>query len=157
MPYQNINASLSEEDRESIVQAIKTIESKMPFLISLAAEERQKLYKLGDRRLSFARTSLNAARSNPDILPKSFDLESFTQDYQLASDLNEILLLLRQLTEKVEDTTMAVGSGAMTSSLEFYDYAKTAAKRTPGLKSIVEQLGSLFKVSNNRTEPVDSE
>ncbi|NJK35918.1 MAG: hypothetical protein HC919_13815 [Oscillatoriales cyanobacterium SM2_2_1] len=50
----------------------------------------------------------------------------------------ELLMMLRQLTEKVEDTVIAAGSEVQT-------YAKTAAKRTPGLKGIVEQLGEAFK------------
>ena len=54
-------------------------------------------------------------------------------------------MLLNQLTEQVDDTLMAVSSEAMSSSLTVYDYVKTAAKKTPGLKAIAEQLGSLFK------------
>lgn len=40
---------------------------------------------------------------------------------------------------------MAVGSEAMGSSLTVYDYVKTSAKKTPGLKTLAEQLGERFE------------
>jgi hypothetical protein len=57
---------------------------------------------------------------------------------------------MQQLTEQVDDTLMAVGSEAMTSSLTVYDYVKTASKRTPGLKTVAEQLGERFKAIKGR-------
>lgn len=67
------------------------------------------------------------------------------RDYQLTSTLTEILFGLQQLTEKVDDTLMAVSSEAMSNSLMIYDYVKTAARKTPGLKTVSEQLGERFK------------
>ncbi|MEH2201317.1 hypothetical protein [Nostoc sp.] len=145
MAYQNITASLSPEDVQEIKAAFATIQAKMPFLVTLSAEERRNLFKMGDKRLAFVNTSLIAAQSNKDILPASFDVEEFVRDYQLAATLTEVLIGLRQLTEQVDDTLMAVGSEAMGSSLTVYDYVKTAAKKTPGLKSLAEQLGERFK------------
>ncbi len=63
----------------------------------------------------------------------------------------EIEMLLNQLSEQVDDTLLAVGSEAMTSSLTVYDYVKTAAKKTPGLKGIAEQLGTLLRAMKSRT------
>ena len=145
MSYQDLNVTLSDADRQAIKQAIATIQQKLPFLITLSADERKRLYKLGDKRLAFVQNSLNVAQSNRNILPASFDLDGFSNDYQLSADLTELLMLLNQLTEQVDDTLMAVSSEAMSSSLTVYDYVKTAAKKTPGLKAIAEQLGSLFK------------
>lgn len=145
MPYQNITATLKEADIQEIKAALETIQQKLPFLITLSVEERRKLYKMGDKSLTFVNNSLTAAQSNRDILPASFDLEEFLRDYQLAATLTELLLGLRQVTEQVDDTLMAVGSEAMTSSLTVYDYVKTAAKKTPGLKTLAEQLGERFK------------
>jgi hypothetical protein len=62
--------------------------------------------------------------------------------------------VLQQLTEKVDDTLMAVGNEAMTSSLSVYDYVKTAAKREPGLKGVADQLGERFKKVRRRAQPM---
>jgi hypothetical protein len=51
----------------------------------------------------------------------------------------------------VDDTLMAVSSEAMTSSLTVYDYVKTAAKKTPGLKTLAEQLGERFKAIKTKS------
>jgi hypothetical protein len=150
VPYQDINATLSEADLQDIKQALSIIQQKLPFLITLSAEERKRLYKMGDKRLSFVQNSLNAAQSNRNILPASFDLDGFTNDYRLATNLSELLMLMHQLTEQVDDTLLAVGSEAMSSSLTVYDYVKTAAKKTPGLKVISEQLGTLFKAIKSK-------
>ncbi|MEQ8757893.1 MAG: hypothetical protein RID09_30855 [Coleofasciculus sp. G1-WW12-02] len=87
MPYQNISATLSDEDKEAIKAAIKTIEEKLSFLVNLSVEERRKLFKMGDKSLGFVQNSLNIAQSNPDILPNSFDFNEFVQDYKQAGRL----------------------------------------------------------------------
>ncbi|BAT56061.1 hypothetical protein NOS3756_50610 [Nostoc sp. NIES-3756] len=150
MTYQNITASLSAEDVKEIKAAMATIQAKLPFLVTLSVEERRKLFKMGDKSLAFVNNSLTAAQSNRDILPASFDVEEFVRDYQLATTLTEVLIGLRQLTEQVDDTLLAVGSEAMGSSLTVYDYVKTAAKKTPGLKTLAVQLGERFKAIKNK-------
>ncbi|OUL34487.1 hypothetical protein BV372_13885 [Nostoc sp. T09] len=156
MPYQNITASLTPEDIQEIKAALQTIQKKLPFLVTLSVEERRKLFKMGDKSLAFVNNSLTAAQSNRDILPASFDVEEFMRDYQLAATLTELLTGLRQVTEQVDDTLLAVGSEAMSSSLTVYDYVKTAAKKTPGLKTIAEQLGERFKAMKNKPVKVAS-
>ncbi|MEH1823196.1 MAG: hypothetical protein V7L31_29675 [Nostoc sp.] len=150
MAYQNITGSLTPADIQEIKAAFATIQAKLPFLVTLSVEERRKLFKMGDKSLAFVNTSLTAAQSNRDILPASFDVDEFVRDYQLAVTLSELLIGLRQLTEQVDDTLMAVGSETMSSSLTVYDYVKTAAKKTPGLKTIAEQLGERFKAIKNK-------
>ncbi|MBW4450383.1 MAG: hypothetical protein KME38_27035 [Spirirestis rafaelensis WJT71-NPBG6] len=146
MAYQNVNASISPQDIQEIKAALQTVQKKLPFLITLTTEERRKLVKMGDKSLAFVNNSVAAAQSNRDILPASFDVEELVRDYQLVSTLTELLTSMRQLTEQVDDTLLAVGSDAMTSSV------KTAAKKTPGLKTIAEQLGERFKaISKSKT------
>ena len=157
MAYQNIKATLTDKDIQEIKAALQKIQEKLPFLITLSVEERRKLFKMGDKSLAFVNNSLTAAQSNREILPASFDIDEFVQDYQLASTLTELLLGLRQLSEQVDDTLMAVGSEAMSSSLTVYDYVKTAAKKTPGLKTLAQQLGERFKAIRNKTSNATSE
>jgi hypothetical protein len=145
MAYQNIAASLSPQDIQEIKAALQTVQQKMPFLITLSTEERRKLVKMGDKSLAFVNNSITAAQSNREILPATFDVDELVRDYQLAATLTELLISMQQLTEQVDDTLMAVGSEAMTSSLTVYDYVKTASKKTPGLKAVAEQLGERFK------------
>ena len=150
MSYQNIAAALSPQDIQEIKAALQTVQKKLPFLITLSTEERRKLVKMGDKSLAFVNNSVTAAQSNREILPATFDVEELVQDYQLAAALTELLISIQQLSEQVDDTLMAVGSEAMTSSLTVYDYVKTASKKTPGLKTVAEQLGERFKAIKGR-------
>jgi len=150
MAYQNIAAALSPQDIQEIKAALQTVQQKMPFLVTLSTEERRKLVKMGDKSLAFVNNSVTAAQSNREILPATFDVEELVRDYQLATVLTELLISVQQLAEQVDDTLMAVGSEAMTSSLTVYDYVKTASKKTPGLKTVAEQLGERFKAIKGR-------
>ncbi|MEH2070499.1 MAG: hypothetical protein V7K47_20455 [Nostoc sp.] len=150
MAYQNITASLSPQDIQEIKAALHKVQQKLPFLVTLSPEERRKLVKMGDKSLAFVNNSVTAAQSNREILPATFDVEELVQDYQLAAALTELLISIQQLSEQVDDTLMAVGSEAMTSSLTVYDYVKTASKKTPGLKTVAEQLGERFKAIKGR-------
>ncbi|MEH1801502.1 MAG: hypothetical protein V7L13_20460 [Nostoc sp.] len=49
MPYQNITASLTPADIQEIKAAFAIIQAKMPFLVTLSAEERRNLFKMGDK------------------------------------------------------------------------------------------------------------
>ncbi|QIR36353.1 hypothetical protein HCG51_06005 [Tolypothrix sp. PCC 7910] len=157
MVYQNITGSLSPQDIQEIKASLQTIQQKLPFLITLSNEERRRLLKMGDKSLAFVNNSVTAAQSNRDILPASFDVEELVRDYQLATALTELLTSIRQLNEQVDDTLLAVGSEAMTSSLTVYDYVKTAAKKTPGLKTVAEQLGERFKAIKSKSAKVTSD
>ncbi len=145
MAYHNISAQLSDKDMADIKAAIATLEAKLPFLVNLTAIERRNLYKMGDKSLAFVNNSVIAAQHNQTILPEAFDLPEFERDFALAQHLNEIHAQLQQITEKVDDTLVAVGSEAMRSGLSVYDYVKAAAKHQPGLKALAEQLGERFK------------
>ncbi|MEH2363181.1 hypothetical protein [Nostoc sp.] len=145
MSYQNMAAALTPQDIQEIKVALQTVQKKLPFLITLSTQERRKLVKMGDKSLAFVNNSVTAAQSNREILPATFDVEELVRDYQLATALTELLISMQQITEQVDDTLMAVGSEAMTGSLTVYDYVKTASKKTPGLKTVAEQLGERFK------------
>jgi hypothetical protein len=155
MPYQNISATLSDENLTNIKTAITIIQENMPFLITLTVEERRKRFKMGDKSLAFVSNSMNVTQNNPEVVPSSFNVDEFAKDYHLTVALTEVLGLLEQLTEKVDDTLMAVGSESMASSLLIYDYVKTAAKHSPGLKSVADQLGERFKSMGNRRPKSD--
>ncbi|PSB23913.1 hypothetical protein [Stenomitos frigidus] len=156
MPYENISATLTPEKLQEIKAAIATIHTNMPFLVSLTPDERRKRVKMGDRSLAFVNNSLNVTQNNAEVVPASFNIAEFNRDYQLAVALTEVLNLLEQLTEKVDDTLMAVGSESMASSLLVYDYVKTAAKHAPGLKSVADQLGERFKAMGKRHAKAES-
>ena len=145
MSYQNISASLSQADLDAIKAALETINQKLPFLVNLDNTDIKSLFKLGSKSADFVEDAAKAASNFPQILPLSFDQDEYKKDTSLFKSLSEIKLLTDSLAEKITDTTMAVGSEAMTASLEVYAYVQTASDRTPGLKTVAEKLKERFK------------
>lgn len=150
MSYQNISFALAQADLDAIKTAIATINSKLPFLITLDGEERKSLVKLGTKSADFVQDASSASVNFPNILPASFDKVEYGKDTALFRSLSEIKLLVDSLREKLDNTYMAVGSEAMIASLEVYAYVQTAQDRTPGLKSVAEKLKDRFRAQGIR-------
>lgn len=138
-----ISATLSQTDRDEILVAIKTIREKMPFLISLSAEESKSLAQIGDKRRAFVAAALALAEHNQNFLPRSFEVEEMRKDVELFNALESILLPLTQLTELIDGTVKVAGSEAYASALAVYQYAK-AGGVAEGLESAVDDLGKRF-------------
>ena len=145
MPYQPITATVAPADVTAIKAAIATIQQKLPFLISLTDAERKSLPKAGPNSLSFVEHAQTAADNNPTILPGSFNAANFDSHVSLFATLTDINTSIAQLASSVDDTRMAVGSEAMNEARSVYEYVKSAAKNTPGLKPVADQLGERFQ------------
>ena len=150
----NFTAELSAADLAKIKTALTTIRQLLPFLLTLSKRDRRKLFKMGDKSLAFVQNSLQAARNNPDILPGSFDAEKMEKDVDIVVILTELNQLIAQLHSDTDDTLMAFGSQAINQGTDVYTYAKAAAKTQPGLKTVVEQLGTRF-VKKARKKSLD--
>ncbi|MBI3416607.1 MAG: hypothetical protein HY043_15045 [Verrucomicrobia bacterium] len=150
MPYQNISAALSQEDKDAIRESLDTIRAKLSFLITLTTDERKQQKKMGPKSRGYLDNCLAAAVNNPNIIPPDFNVGEFGKDVKLWGDLEECLTGVQQLASEIEDTQMGVGNEALTAGNEVYAIVKNAAKRSPGLKPIAEQLGAQFAGQGNR-------
>lgn len=148
MPYQNINATLSAADLQAIKDAFSTILQKLPFLVNLTAEERKATFKTGPDRVSFVQNTATAADSHPEIFPASFNVQEFKNDVALFNTLTELSTQAASVASQIDDTRLAVGGEAMRQATAVYNYVKEAAKTTPGLKPLADQLGQHFQKAN---------
>jgi hypothetical protein len=153
MPYQNIDASLSAADIQTIKDAFAAVLTRLTFLINLTADERKGLFKTGPDRLSFVKNAVTGAVANPGIFPASFDMGGFQRDVALFDDLTEIGTLADSVASQIDDTRLAVGGEAMKEAIQVYNYVKEAAKTTPGLKPLADQLGEQFQRANKPKTP----
>jgi hypothetical protein len=153
MPDNRISASLSQADRQAVLDALNTIRTKLPFLIDLSPEERRTLPRMGDKSRGFVAQALEVAEQNPDILPRSFDVSEMRKDVELLSALSPVLAALAQLNELVDDTYMAVGSEAYAAALLVYQFARAAGKGS-ALDSALDALGQRF-ARKSRSAPAD--
>jgi hypothetical protein len=143
MPNNRITATLSTADTTAVMDAINTIRTKLPFLLDLSKEERHALPKMGDKSRAFVQRALEIATQNPNILPRSFDIEEMRRDVELANALQPVMVALSQLQELVDDTSLQVGSEAYTAALMVYQYAR-AAGQGAALDGLLDDLGQRF-------------
>ena len=141
----NINATLTAANVQAIKDAFASVAANLPFLVTLSPDERKSLFKAGPDSVSFINNSLSAAQNHTDIFPNSFDTSAFQKDVDLFSILTELQTLADSLSSKIDDTRLAVGGESMQQATQVYEYVKTAAKTTPGLKPVAEQLGERFQ------------
>ena len=153
MSYQNINAQVTDADAQAIKDSVAAIRAKLPFLVSLTPDERKSIFKTGATSLSFVQNSLQAAKNNPGILPGSFDTAGFESDVKLLAVLSDLGSIVDQLASQIDDTRVAVGGEAMNEATQVYNYVKTAAKTTPGLKPVADQVGERFQRASAPQKP----
>ena len=139
----SISATLSQADRDAVMEAVATIKAKLPFLTGLSAEECKALPKMGDKSRAFVSKALEVATQNPDFLPRSFDLNEMRKDVQLFESIYPIVVALTQLSELLDDTLLAVGSEAYAAALQVYSYAKASGQGS-GLDAVVGEMGQRF-------------
>lgn len=123
-----IKGELSAEQQQALLQAITDIQAKLPFLIDLTAEDRRNLPKMGDKSRAFVDQGLALASQNEGILPRNFDLDEYRRDVTLVRQLEPVIMAMRQLMSRLDDTYLAVGSDAYSQTLIVYQAAKLAGK-----------------------------
>jgi hypothetical protein len=138
-----ITATLSEADRQAVLEAFQTIMSKLPFLVSLTPEERRELPKMGDKSVAFVRKSVEMAQEGSDYLPGAFDAAEFKSDLAIYDALLPVLQKSTKLHEMLEDTTTVLGSDLYVAALDHYAAAKRNGS-TGGLDELMSVLGQRF-------------
>jgi hypothetical protein len=126
-------------------QITAVIQALAPYAVALTPQERQALFKMGDKSLAFVEKAHDYALDNPALFPGYLDMAAFNADFSDAHGLWNVLTLVKQLEEAIEDTVTAAGSEAFHAALAFYHNAQAAAKDDiPGAKAIVEDLKARF-------------
>jgi hypothetical protein len=155
MPVNRVNATVTPAQIEAVQGAFKIIYENLPFLIDLKPVERQGMAKFGEKNRSFVSKAAAIAAQNPDILPRSLNLNEMTADASIVEDLYPLIATATNLLGKLEDTYFAAGSEAYTAALVVYQYAKTANVATGVLEDALNDLGHRF-VKHPKTTPPDT-
>ena len=152
-----IDAVLTVENRDRILEKIAEIKTLLPFLTDLSPEDRRILPNMGDKSRAFVSDSLLLAEHDDQYLPRSFDVPEFRRDVELAGGLHPISVALSQLSELVDDTYTQVGSEAYTAALVVYQSAKRNGKGE-GLDDLLDALGERFaRKSKEKDEETPSD
>jgi len=145
-----ISVTMDEYVFEQVKGAFLTINEHMPFLIGLKAEERQTMPKMNVANKQFVYDALMAMKNNKDLFPPYLNPVELNKDYILYTQLDELVALSQQLTEKLRDTQILAGSEAFVSALSVYKLVTTAAQAgMPGADTVYDQLAERFAGQGN--------
>lgn len=138
-----IDAVLTDENLEKVLQLFDNIEELMPFLIDLTIEERRSVPKMGEINQPVTENMLRLAQQDDSFLPRSFEVAEMAKDVELNRKVRQIHLKARRLFELIDDTLMAVGSDAFGAALLVYGAAKKNG-RGEGLDEMLAAFGQRF-------------
>lgn len=117
-----------------------------PYLQGLTSEERQKLFKMGDKTVATVEKTQEYVITNPQFIPTYMDQDEFKKDVTVVSQLKAVVNLSTQLATDADDTMMLAGSEALQNALLYYGQIKEAhLKGIPTAKPIYEDLSERFK------------
>jgi hypothetical protein len=140
MPYQNINATLDNNDLIAHIKNIQVIKDSLPFLVNLTPKERQAGI-LGQNKLAFVNAAYDYATNYPTLVPAALNATNWASDIALLAQLTQLMQAVSVLQDALKDTTLALRIESQTAALQFYQYAKIAAQgQVPGVDVIVDDL-----------------
>jgi hypothetical protein len=138
-----VDIDLSADDLTAIDAALTALEAGFSRLLALTPDQRQQLTKMGDKSEAFCRKADAVFGENLPILPANFDLPAYRRDLVLLDALRPRLARLSKLSQRGEDTRMAVSSDLMSNALEGYAVLKVTGKGQ-GLDELRKMLATRF-------------
>ncbi|MFP4344940.1 MAG: hypothetical protein ACLFU8_09625 [Anaerolineales bacterium] len=144
MVVNRVDATLSKADQQAILDAIRSIRERLPFLTELTTGERQALPRMGEKSRAFVDKALELAREDPDLLPEDFDVEGMERDLELYDALQPLIFSVMQLQDLMFDTSIAVSGDVYSAALAVHEQAKEVGQ-AEALDEIVAEMEDRFQ------------
>jgi hypothetical protein len=140
-----ISAVLSDEDVAAVQGALATIRGVLPFLVTLAAQDRQALPRLGPKSVGFDEKCVTYMANRAQFVPGFVDLAEVQKDRALRTQLQRFAAELQTLAASVDDTLQLVSSEVWMADLAYYQSAREAAHRgREGAQDVYDDLRQRF-------------
>lgn len=150
-----ISLDLSDAQLSIALDALTALEGALSGLISLDADERRRLTKMGQKSEVFCRQALSVLAQNSQIVPPSLNLREAQADLGALDRLRPVLDRLQRLAERGSDTEMALGSDVMDVALEGYGLLKVSGKNQ-GLDGLRKELSSRWAKTRRAAVPAEA-
>ena len=147
-----VSLEFSASQLEAVDAALAALEKNLAELVSLTAEQRRKALKMGDGSEVFCRQTELVLRQNAGMVPADFELAEFQQDIATLDALRPRLQRLRALTDRADDTELALGSDILSASLDGYALTKVIGQGT-GLDTLKAAMKT--RLARKSRKPAD--
>ena len=131
---------------DTVLQNLQDCKTALaPYLQGLTKQERQSLFKMGDKTVATVQKTKSYVETNPEFVPGYMNKVEFLKDETVVTQLDPIANLARQITSDADDTVMLCGSEALQEAMLYYGQVKEAAsKGIATAKPIYEDLSQRF-------------
>lgn len=150
-----ISIAIPQEILTEVNQKLQDCRSLLaPYLQGLTAEQKQEIFKMGDKTVATVQKVKSYTETNPEFIPAYMNTEEFRKDEAVVTNLEPLGNLAAQLASDIKDTVMLAGSEAIVSALLYYGTVKEAAhKGIPTAHPIYADLSQRFTRKSSRKEP----
>ena len=128
MPQNLISLDITPDAIAKVDEAIQTLEAFTAPFITLTNQQKQELFKMGDKSILFCQQTAMVLEQNQDVLPPTFNYEEMKTDLADHAAIAPRVLRIREVLAKMEDTQIALGSDVMVASSEGYALMKLFGK-----------------------------
>ncbi len=128
MPQNLISFDITPDAIAKVDEAIQILEAFTAPFITLTNQQKQELFKMGDKSILFCQQTAMVLEQNQNILPPTFDYEEMKTDLADHAAIAPRVLRIREVLAKMEDTQIALGSDVMVASSEGYALMKLFGK-----------------------------
>ena len=146
-----VSLVITDAQIKAATDALTALEGALAGLISLDAEDRRRLTKMGQKSEAFCRQSISVLAQNPQIVPPSLHVADAQADLLALDRLRPVLDRLQKLAERGSDTEIALGSDVMDAALEGYRLLKISGKNQ-GLDGLRKELSSRWAKTRRAPE-----
>ena len=147
-----VSLEFSAAQLEAVDAALAVLEENLAELVTLTAEQRRKALKMGDGSEVFCRQTELVLRQNAGMVPADFELAELQQDIATLDALRPRLQRLRTLTDRADDTELALGSDILSASLDGYALTKVIGQGT-GLDTLTAAMKT--RLARKPRKPAD--
>jgi hypothetical protein len=142
--------SFTVEQLASTINTINQLKGILPPMPGLTPLERQRMSKLGSKSRGFTDAALEAAKTDPGILPQSISLDTFVSQDRLLRDLSLVQTHVTELKSRLDDALLLVGNYVFGVARTAYTLMKTDAAKAK-LQEQKEVMRQRF--ASRRREP----
>lgn len=148
-----VNYDIPQEVIDSVTKKLNECKEELaPYMQGLTAEDRQDLFKMGDKTVATVQKVESYTVTNPEFIPNYMDVVEFKRDVKIVNQLKPVEDLAKQLVVDVSDTSMLAGSEALGQALFYYGQVREAdSKGVPSSRAVYEDLQPRF--SRKRAKP----
>ena len=147
-----VSLEFSAAQLEAVDAALAVLEENLAELVTLTAVQRRKALKMGDGSEVFCRQTELVLRQNAGLVPPDFELAGLQQDIATLDTLRPRLQRLRSLTDRADDTELALGSDILSASLDGYALTKVIGQGT-GLDTLKAAMKT--RLARKSRKPAD--